>query len=148
MKRLDPNKLYVEFREGVTPISPIIPRRYTLTHSDLTADLFLTVAPDYAYDKINPMRDEVFGQWCLINNEYVLFLYAYVDGKFFEGASDIRYRIFQRELPLAIEAIRYGDRRFFEAHPELDNSPIYVKFYSKYPEYNKVEYWGTPSDYK
>jgi hypothetical protein len=53
MERLNPEKLHVEFRPGVTEAEPIIPRRYTLTHSDITADLFLTIAPEYAYDKIN-----------------------------------------------------------------------------------------------
>ncbi|WP_306973994.1 staygreen family protein [Alkalibacillus salilacus] len=36
----NPDKLHVEFREGITSTEPILHRRYTLTHSDLTADLF------------------------------------------------------------------------------------------------------------
>ena len=62
MKKLNPEKLHVEFRQGVTPTEPIMPRRYTLTHSDVTAELFLTVGPEYAYDKITQMRDEVLAE--------------------------------------------------------------------------------------
>jgi hypothetical protein len=61
MSKLNPEKLSVEFRQGVTPTEPIIPRRYTLTHSDITAELFLTIGSYYAYDKITAMRDEVLG---------------------------------------------------------------------------------------
>ena len=55
--------------------------------------------------------------------------------------------MFKRELPLALEAIRYGDRFFFSAHPELDNLPIIVYFMSTNPQFNKTENWGTFSDY-
>ena len=41
MNRLDLEKLTVEFMEGVTEKAPIIPRRYTLTHSDIMGDLFV-----------------------------------------------------------------------------------------------------------
>lgn len=64
MSDFNPDKLSVEFRKGVTTTEPIIPRCYTLTHSDITAELFLTIGLTYAYDKIdNNMRDEVLGQW-------------------------------------------------------------------------------------
>ena len=56
MERLNPEKLYVEFRSGVTPTEPIIGRKYTLTHSDATAELFLTIGIEYAYDQITSME--------------------------------------------------------------------------------------------
>lgn len=40
MSKLNPEKLSVEFRDGVTGTEPILGRRYTLTHSDITAELF------------------------------------------------------------------------------------------------------------
>lgn len=148
MEKLNPDKLNVEFRSGVTPIEPIIGRKYTLTHSDITADLFLTIGLEYAYDKINKMRDEVLGEWRIDNGWVYLYIYVYVDGQFRPEESAIRNTIFRRELPLALEAIRYGDSRFFIAHPELDNAQIWVHFDSTYPYYNKFENWGTPKDYK
>lgn len=59
MNRLDPNKLSVEHRDNITPTSPIKPKKYTLTHSDMTGELFLTIAKNYAVDKITMLRDEV-----------------------------------------------------------------------------------------
>lgn len=147
MKRLNPYKLFVEYRE-VSPIDPIIPRKYTLTHSDETGDLFLTIGSRFAYDKVNEMRDEVLAEWQQRDNSPVLSAFVYVNGEFSEMISPIRYKIFQRELPLALEAIRYGDRQFFNVYPELDNAPIYIYFKSSNPKYNRIEYWGTPSDYK
>ena len=111
--RLNPEKLFVEFRQGVTPTEPISPRRYTLTHSDLTAELFLTVGQEYAVDKITAMRDEVLAEWKKQDNHYVFPVHIDVDGQSTPDRIAMRNAIFRRELSLALEAIRYGDRRFF-----------------------------------
>lgn len=147
-QRLNPDKLCVEFRRGVTPTEPIIERHYTLTHSDITADLFLTIAPEYALDKVTPMRDEVLAKWCAGETGNYLYGYVYVDGPSNPAMTAIRDRIFRQELPLALEVIYYGDREFFRAHPELNQTPIGIYFDSADPQYNKYEYWGTPLDYR
>lgn len=148
MSKLNPEKLRVSFKLGVTDTEPVIGRKYTLTHSDTTAELFLTIGLRYAYEEINAMRDEVLAEWRIMNNQYYLYVYLYVDGQFGPGAAAIRNTIFRRELPLALEAIRYGDNKFFRIHPRLDNAPIIVYFHSSIPEYNRLENWGKPSDYK
>ena len=145
MSRLNPEKLNVEY-VGVTSTEPIIPRRYTLTHSDITADLYLTIVLDFAYLKLNPMRDEVLGEW-MLNEKYAYYVYLHVDSNFIPEFKVIRDAVFRRELPLALEAIRYGDNEFFNAHPELDYVPILVYFLSTDPIFNNVENWGTFSDY-
>jgi len=147
MSKLNSEKLSVDFRGGVTPTEPIIPRRYTLTHSDITAQLFLTIGFKYAYDKINYMRDEVLGEWIKIEEGYFFYVYLYVDGHLGPAVTAIRNTVFRRELPLALEAIRYGDKIFFNVHTELDNTPIVVYFNSINPYFNTVENWGTFSDY-
>jgi hypothetical protein len=63
MKRLNPEKLQVEYRNGVTTTEPVGGRKYTLTHSDKTGDLFLTIGLEYAFDQITKMRDEVLAEW-------------------------------------------------------------------------------------
>lgn len=148
MSKLNPEKLSVEYREGVTATEPIIPRRYTLTHSDLTAELFLTIGPEYAIDQITIMRDEVLGEWVENQGNYLYYAYLYVDGESDQGLVAVRNFVFRRELDLALEAIRYGDDPFFSEHFALDNSPIIVFFLSSDPRYNKIENWGTFSDYK
>lgn len=145
MSIFNPDQLYVEFRDGVTPTDPINHRRYTLTHSDITADLFLTIGLKYARDKINFMRDEVLGKWAKLGGCYVYNVYMDldVDGQFTQTVAEKRNDIFRRELPLAIQAIKYGDCRLFHSYPSLNNSSIIVHFQSVYPSLNKVENWGT-----
>jgi hypothetical protein len=147
MSKFNPEKLSVDFREGVTPTEPIIPRRYTLTHSDITAELFLTIGLKYAYDKINFMRDEVLGEWAKTGGRYFFYVYLHLDGELGPTVTAIRNGVFRRELPLALEAIRYGDKTFFNTYPNLDNAPIVVYFNSINPYFNRIENWGTFSDY-
>jgi hypothetical protein len=146
MSRLNPEKLYVEF-VCVTSTEPIIPRRYTLTHSDITADLYLTIGLDFAYDKLNFMRDEVFGEWLPNDANYVYCVYLYINSNFMPALTAIRDTVFRKELQLALEAIRYGDNEFFNEYPELDYVPIIVYFQSTDPMFNTVENCGTFSDY-
>ena len=138
-----PNLLHVEFREGITPRSPIIGRRYTLTHSDLTSELFLTIGLAFALDKINATRDEVLGEWFIAPHHYTLYLYCYVGGeRGFDNARK-RYAIFKKELHLVIESIRYGDKDLFKCCPHLTRAPIWIVFNSTFPQFKRIEYWGT-----
>lgn len=147
VQRLMPSKLQVEFRGGVTPTEPIVPRKYTLTHSDLTGELFLVVAPRYAQEKVTRMRDEVLAEWReATDGQRSLWGSVFVGGPLDPGIPRLRYSIFQRELPLALEAIRYGDRALFASHPELDQAPVFVQFEST-PAYTRVERFGTLADY-
>lgn len=139
-----PEKLSVEYRDGVTALEPVFPRRYTLTHSDVTGDLFLTIGSQYAWDKINPMRDEVLGEWKTDGNCFYYHVYLYIDqGEYNQDVSAKRNEIFRRELPLALTAIRYGDRFLFDSSPYLKHAPIIVNFISSYPQFAKSESWGT-----
>ncbi|TFE01331.1 staygreen family protein [Jeotgalibacillus sp. R-1-5s-1] len=148
MKKLNPEQLYAKFGNGLTMMGPVIGRKYTLTHSDITADLFLTINQQFDYEKVNAMRDEVLAEWKMANGCPFLYVSVYVDGAFDPEVTALRDAIFRRELPLALEAIRYGDRRFFAAHSALDFAPIWIHFSSTNPLYNKFEYWGTPGDYQ
>lgn len=150
MSKFNPEKLFVTYRDGVTATEPIISRTYTLTHSDVTGQLFLTIGTEIAWDQVNPdMRDEVIGEWqangsCLYCN-----ILLYVDG----GEYDIhtaakRNEVFLRELPLALTAIRYGDRALFDRYPELNHAPIIVNFLSAYPQLARQENWGNFSLYQ
>lgn len=147
MERFDPEKLYVELRSGVTTTEPILERKYTLTHSDVTAELYETIGLQFAYDKITSMRDEVLAEWRLSNTGIFLYVSVYV-GNYGQIMNSKRNTIFRHELPLALEALIYGDRGLFTAHPQLDNAPLWVYFDSTDPTYNRFEYWGISMDYK
>jgi len=67
MLRLSPEKLHVVFKDHSKAEGPIMPRCYTLTHSDFTGDLFLTIGTSYDLKQISGiytklMRDEVLAE--------------------------------------------------------------------------------------
>lgn len=149
MNRLDPSKLFVTFYPSITAKKPLITRHYTLTHSDDTGNLFLIIALDYAYSQITAMRDEVLAEWIYRQNQYTLVVNIHVDSQPVKDIADSTFRcqIFKRELPLALEAIVYGDQVLFDLYPALKSAPIQIQFDSKYAALCKTEYWGTAADY-
>jgi hypothetical protein len=153
VSRLDPGKLHVRFLPGADERGPLVPRRYTLTHSDATGDLYLTIGPDYDRDAISGwytrlMRDEVLAEWQRSERGPSLHLYCHVSGGLTFGPAGWRYRIFQHELPLVLEAFRFGDTGLYNAHPELDSAPIWVHFRATQRRYQRTERWGAPADYQ
>ncbi|MED1202349.1 staygreen family protein [Heyndrickxia acidicola] len=147
MKIVNPEKVHVEYRNRITPISPILSRRYTLTHSDTTGDLFLTLGEDYALDKIPSNRDEVLGEW-IYDGSYSYYAKVHVDDPVSPENNQKRNQIFIKELPLALQTIRYGDNSFFRSHSFLDLVPIRIYFESVDPSLNRIEYWGNFSNYR
>ena len=131
----------------------VAPRRYTLTHSDSTGDLFLTVSSEYDRKQVSGwytrfMRDEVLAEWREDEEGPALHVYCHVSGGLVFGTAGWRYAIFRHELPLVLEAFRHGDRKLFEANPNLDQAPILVHFCSRRRRYRRLERWGTPADYR
>jgi len=145
MSKFNSEMLSVEYRNGLTATEPIIPRKYTLTHSDFSGELYLTIGTQFAWDKVNPvMRDEVLGEWKKKENLLYYNVYIFIDqGEHDLTAATRRYEVFRRELPLALTAIRYGDRFLFQRYPTLDYTPIIVNFISTYPSLSKQENWRT-----
>lgn len=153
MGRLKPEKLHVRLAQDTAPDGPVVPRRYTLTHSDATGDLYLTIGPEYNHEQISGwhtrlLRDEVLAEWQEEENDPTLHVHCHVSGGLVVGPAGWRYAIFRRELPLVLEALRFGDRALFEAHPALDQAPILAHFHATQPRYNQVESWGVPADYR
>jgi hypothetical protein len=153
MERLNPEKLRVTFSAGTVPEEPVLPRRYTLTHSDRTGDLFLTIGNEYdkkqtagLYTRL--MRDEVLAELINNNNVTELNIHCHVSGGLTFGPAAWRYKIFQSELPLVLETIRYGDRALFERNPELDKVEVFVHFQSKNRKYHRVENRGPLAAYR
>ncbi len=153
MSRLRPQNLRVRLTKGTMADGPVAPRCYTLTHSDTTGDLYLTIGPGFDRSQISGwysrlMRDEVLAEWREDNNGPALHVYCHVSGGLVFGTAAWRYAIFRRELPLVLEAFHYGDRALFSAHPELEGAPIQIHFSARQRRYRRVERWGTPADYR
>ncbi|MDH4221449.1 MAG: staygreen family protein [Candidatus Bathyarchaeota archaeon] len=153
MSRLNPQKLHVNYLLGVELETPIVPRRYTLTHSDMTGDLYLTIGPDYDLRQISGwytrfMRDEVLAEWKDSQDGPSLHVYCHVSGGLIFGRAGWRDAIFRSEMRLVLEAIRYGDRTLFAANPRLDHAPVLVHLQASQPRYNKTEAWGILADWR
>jgi hypothetical protein len=152
MSTLNPNKLNVKFidvEEGIFKI----PRRYTLTHSDRTGDLFLTIAKDYDEKQISDwytkfMRDEVLGEWNTKGEKRELHLYFHISGGFVFGWAKLRDRIIRSHLKLVFQSIRFGEENLIRNNQNLDYSMIFAHFNSKRKKFNTIEQFGQLKDYK
>jgi hypothetical protein len=152
VSRLNPEKLHLRLLPGTQLSGPLMPRCYTLTHSDATGDLYLTIGTEHDRRQISGwytrlMRDEVLAEWGQEEDKPTLHVHCHVSGGLVLGSAKWRDAIFRQELPLVLEALRFGDRALFEARPELDRAPIWVHLNSIDHQYNRIERWGTPSDY-
>jgi len=94
------------------------------------------------------MRDEVLAELRKDSEGLSLNVYCHVSGGFVFGRAKWRYRIFCSELSLVLEAIRFGDKAYFEGDPLLDNIPVLVHFKSADKKYDKIEKWGLLRDYR
>lgn len=147
MKEFIKEKFHIEVNNLLLENTNIQNRFYTLTHSDETGELFLFIDTKYREDKFSKHRDEVISCWREIDNKYILEVYLCIDGEDNFGDIEKRDIIFREELPLALEAIVYGDRGIFFGNKSLIDSPIIVYFNSSDSKYNKIERWGRVSDY-
>jgi hypothetical protein len=152
MNHLNPDKLHVDFMDGANPDGPNTPRTYTLTHSDMTGDLFLTISQRYKFSQISGfytrlMRDEVLAKWD-VNEEVSLHVHCHVSGGLVFGLSKWRDEIFRYHLPMVLEAFWYGDRILMSLYPELAGGQVIVHFHAREKKFNKVEAWGVLDDFK
>lgn len=150
VKKLNPQKVFVQYREKMNPYEPVINRKYTITHSDTTAELFVFVGETYAEDQITKMRDEVKISWMQNEDEKGLTLAGTVavSGKGIQGSAFIRNQIFYNEMPTALQALRQADRFLFDQDPNLDQTPVFIYFMSDDAKYDKLYDFGVIGDYK
>ncbi len=140
-------QVYVEYRDNVTATSPLEKRTYTMTHSDETGDLFVTIGLHYATDKVSPMRDEVYLLWQKIEGKDLLYGEVLIDGDGLQGNAAIRNNIFKKEMPLALQAIYTADEPLFEKYPHLKDTPVLINFKASDPTYNKLYSYGPIGNY-
>lgn len=131
----DASRLHVTFAEGTRPDGPLTPRRYTLTHSDRTGHLFLSIGPDYDRRALRALqvrleRDEVLGEWVLADEGPRLDLHMAAQGGLpVFGTGAMRCRIFRSYRPLVLGAMRYADAPLSAAEPGLDDAPVIARFH-------------------
>ncbi len=152
MSDLNPNKLHIRSQFPNDEHTSTFPRCYTLTHSDRTGDLFLTIGPEIDRAQISGwytrlMRDEVVACWEHENEKRALHVYLHVSGGLVLGSAKWRDSIFRRHLKQVLQTFRYGDSALFSQIPELDEAPILVHFQAPGTELDRVEDWGALGEY-
>ena len=103
-----PSKLTVQRFPGTVQsgLCPHHPRRYTLTHNDLTGQLLLTIGHQYNKKQLSGwynrlLRDEILAYWQFGTDKPVLHIECHVSGQETWLAPPIlRDYIFRREMPL------------------------------------------------
>jgi len=148
MRELKPQKVFVQYRDIMKPYEPVMSRKYTISHSDTTAELFVFVSEDYAEDQVTRMRDEVRVAWEQNERELILIGSVVVSGKGVMGNPQIRNRIFYNEMPTALQALRQADRFLFCNNPSLDSALVLIHFISSNPAYDKMYNFGAIGNYK
>ncbi|KAG8378177.1 hypothetical protein BUALT_Bualt08G0110800 [Buddleja alternifolia] len=149
--RFEASKLEVLFMgEEVGAPARIVPRTYTLSHCDFTANLTLTISNIILRDQLKGWykRDDVVAEWTDVNGNLFLNVHCFVSGpnSLSDLAAEFRYHIFSKELPLVLEAVLYGDSDFFREHQELMDALVRVYFHSSSNKYNRMECWGPLKD--
>ncbi len=148
MKMLNPQKVFVQYRDVIKPYEPFIGRKYTVVHSDITGELFVIIGNTYADNMITSLRDEVKVSWEINKSELMLIGSVTLDGDGIIGDAGIRSKIFYNEIPIALQALRQADRFLFEKQYSLDRVPVYIQFISSNPELHKMYYYGLIGDYQ
>ena len=151
MAEFNPQKLHIHFDDKENTKNLILPRKYTLTHSDKTGDLFLSIGPDYDYKKLSSfysklLRDEVLGQWQNAG-QIRLNIHCHCSGGIALGSAKWRESIFRHHMPMALEAICYGDKSFLTKNQDFKKAPIYVHFHVREKTLDRTERWGTIIDF-
>jgi len=127
VRQLGLEKLQIKFLPCIDSTGPIDNRRYTLTHSDFSGDLFLSIGLEFDKQAISGlytrlMRDEILAEWLKQEESFSLHVYCHVSGGIILGTAGWRYSIFKHELPLVLKCICNGDKDLFNENPNLKNA--------------------------
>lgn len=148
VRELNSQKVFVQYRDRMRPYGPVMNRKYTITHLDTTAELFVFVAKNYAEDQITSLLDEVKVAWEQYEKGLALIGSVIVDRNGIIGNAYARNNIFYNEMSTALQALRKADRFLFDKEPNLDNTPVFIHYISSDPEYDKVYDYGIIGLYK
>lgn len=148
MRDLKPEKVFAQYRDSMKPYGPVIGRKYTITHSDQTAELYVFIAENYAEDQVTRMHDDVKIKWQQTGRGYALLGSVLIDDKDVQGNLNLRNKIFFQEMPTVLQALRLADRFLFDEKPELDHTRVLIHFESSNPIYDKTYDFGLIENYK
>ncbi|KAH7692658.1 Staygreen protein [Dioscorea alata] len=142
--------LFVGIHEKKNKTTTLLPRTYTLTHSDVTSHLTLAISHTIHHPQLQGwyhwlQRDEVVAEWKKVRGEMSLHVHCHISGGHFllNLFASFRHYIFSKELPVVLKAFVHGDESLFSTYPELEHALVWIHFHSNIPEFDRVECWGT-----
>lgn len=149
-----PSKLTVQRFPGTrqTGLCPQHPRRYTLTHNDLTGQLLLTIGHHYNKKQLSGwynrlLRDEILAYWQFGSDIPVLHIECHVSGEETWLAPPIlRDYIFRREMPLVLNVINFAEAPLLADNPAMADAQVMVHLASHVQAYHATVLWGRLSD--
>lgn len=149
-----PSKLTVQYLPGTTRSGNCLlqPRRYTLTHNDLTGQLLLTIGQQYNKAQLSGwynrlLRDEILAYWQFGNGQPVLHIECHVSGEETWLAPPIlRDYIFRREMPLVLNVINFAEAELLADNPAMADATVMVHLSSHVQAYHATVPWGSLSD--
>jgi hypothetical protein len=117
--------------------------------------MLLSVGAEYDQEALGrpetrAMRDEMLAELS-DGDQPRLLVRCLVEGPELAGRAidpGTRRRIFAKEMAFALAVIRYGDRFFFERHPELDQARVTVEFQSTDPRFQARRGYGRITEYR
>lgn len=131
-----------------------LPRRYTLAQ-DTGSLAWLSIGAEYggAAPEGQPLgeRSEVLLAELVDGDPPCLRVRRCAQSRAIEGSSASparRQRRFEKELPLLLAVLRYGDRFFFERHPEWDHARVIVEGCSNEQRGRRGSDYGRVTDYR
>lgn len=148
MVNLDSAKVNVIIREPYTSTEPVRFRKYTVEHKNDSNIIDVIIGPEFeGLDLSTVSTDIIYGQWFwFVQDIYQLNLFAFV-GDYEFATARARYEQFLAKMPITISAIVNGDIEFLNNRPILKNTPIFVRFISTYPDFNKITSYGVVRQY-
>lgn len=148
MVNLDSAKVNVIIREPYTSTEPVRFRKYTVEHKNDSKIIDVIIGPEFeGLDLSTVSTDIIYGQWFwFVQDIYQLNLFAFV-GDYEFATARARYEQFLAKMPITISAIVNGDIEFLNNRPILKNTPIFVRFMSTYPDFNKITSYGVVRQY-
>jgi len=144
--RLNPLLLPITYESANIIKKLKLPRKYTSTHNDETAEVFLSIGHEYntlllSSEEVKNVESQVVGKWIKKHNKYQIHLEVLVS-TLKNPSPFFRNKVFCEEMAPVLEGIALAETCILTLNPHLLKTKIYIKFKSIDKSYDRIEYWG------
>lgn len=145
--RLNPYLLPIFYESSDIITNLNLPRKYTSTHNDTTAEIYISIGHDYnkyllSSEEVINNQTQVTGKWIYNQDKHRHEIHLQVDVSTIKNPNaELRNTIFCAELGPVLEGIAFAETALLEKHPKLGNTRILVHFKSIDEKYDRIEKW-------